>query len=213
MSLLAFQRQRYGTLWLPTFVDFKTASPNTPTHTYSSITFPAGKMLVACWENCQSGESISTVVVNGVGATRRATGVAQTDSDVSFWDATVSAGTASIVTTSTSGNFTRGGVGVWDVTGGSYVTSATIGTNTENPCDLSVNTTAGDSVFVCAVEYGTSTSWTPTGYAEDYDSIVETHAWHGGFQSNVSGGSPQSFTATPAAGSTFGALSVVYRAD
>jgi hypothetical protein len=213
MSLLVFQPHRLVIPYVPTFGNAGTAGPNTSTHTYGSYTFPTGKVLVAVWEACQAGQSISTVTVKGTSATRLATGVAITDSDLSFWEATVTSGSGNIVCTSTSGNFTRGAAAWWEVTGGSYVGSATIGVITENPLDLSINTNAGDAAFFCTVDFANSATWTATGYTENFDTIVETHSWHGGLKTNCAGGAPESFTATPSTGTNYGGLAVNYRAD
>ena len=171
---------------------------NAKTHTYSGVVFPGGKVLVCAFGTADSAPP--TCTINGVPATRVGGFTEGSGFDhVSFYEATVTAGTGTITITAVGANNYRGCICAWDVDG--YTFKGAIG---DAALATSINTSAGWVGFGGAHANGASAMSVPSGWAEDYKELAayERDAVFGKSLA-VPAATPQTFTWSATGGSTY----------
>ena len=200
----------------PAFITSNSNGANTNTHTYTGISFPAGKVVVGLYAGFQSpGGVLASVTINGVAGTLRQSAPTFDGASVcELYEADVSAGTGTVVISANSGkNIIRSIIGVWNVVDGVYVTGATNTASTDSPLDVSVNTSSGDAIIVFACRSTGTPSFTPTGYTENFEHLVDTtRGATGGLKTGSSGGTPETFTVSTGGATKNAGVSVVYQA-
>lgn len=194
---------------MASFIAAPVDSGNRATYTFSSITFPAGRVAVFVRVQAGTGVSLGSVTINGVTATEDLDGSFSTNNPGKWFSAVVSSGTGSVVVTMSGGSGNRAAIGVYNVVGTTYATGTV--DDTSNPSVVDTNTLAGDVALCCSYVFGAGVTYTGNANLpnEDFDGQIEGsnyHALHSNL--NCSAGTPTQFRVTASSGNPRSVLAI-----